>query len=52
MRRLGNVGKLVCRPYLILYLYRIAESHHRKRTVEILRFWHGAQEPRVCKDKG
>ena len=40
MRRRGNVRKLVCRPYLILY--RIAESQ-RKRTVEILRFWHGAR---------
>ena len=38
MRRRGNVRKLVCRPYLILY--RIAES---RRTVEILRFWHGAR---------
>ena len=40
MRRRGNVPKLVCRPYLILY--RIAESQC-KRTVEILRFWHGAR---------
>ena len=38
MRRRGNVRKLVCRSYLILY--RIAES---RRTVEILRFWHGAR---------
>jgi toxin ParE1/3/4 len=38
MRRRGNVRKLLCRPYLILY--RIAES---RRTVEILRFWHGAR---------
>ena len=38
MRRRGNVRKLICRPYLILY--RIAES---RRTVEILRFWHGAR---------
>ena len=38
MRRLGNVRKLVCRPYLILC--RIAES---RRTVEILRFWHGTR---------
>ena len=40
MRRRGNVRKLVCRPYLILY--RIVESQ-RKRTVEILRFSHGAR---------
>jgi plasmid stabilization system protein ParE len=39
MRQRGNVRKLVCRPYLIVY--RIAESQ-RKRTVEVLRFWHGA----------
>jgi len=38
MRRRGNVRKLVCRPYLILY--RIAES---RRAIEILRFWHGAR---------
>jgi toxin ParE1/3/4 len=38
MRRRGNVRKLVCRPYLILY--RIAKS---QRTVEILRFWHSAR---------
>jgi plasmid stabilization system protein ParE len=38
VQRRGNVRKLVCRPYLILY--RIAEFQ-RKRTVEILRFWHG-----------
>jgi toxin ParE1/3/4 len=43
MRRRGNVRKLVCRPYLILY--RVAES---RRTVEILRFWHGARRmPRL-----
>ena len=40
MRRRGNVRKLVCRSYLILY--RISE-YQRKRTVEILRFWHGAR---------
>jgi toxin ParE1/3/4 len=38
MHRRGNVRKLVCRPYLILY--RIGES---QRTVEILPFWHGAR---------
>ena len=38
MYRRGNVRKLVCRPYLILY--RIGES---QRTVEILRFWHGVR---------
>jgi plasmid stabilization system protein ParE len=43
MRRRRNVRKLVCRPYLIVY--RIAESQ-RKRTVEILRFWHGVRGTR------
>ena len=38
MRRRGNVRRLVYRSYLILY--RIIES---RRTVEILRFWHGAR---------
>src|ERR1700693_6028616 len=34
---------LVCRPYLIVY--RIAESQ-RRRTLEILRFWHGVRGTR------
>ena len=38
MRRRENVRKLVYRSYLIVY--RITES---RRTVEILRFWHGAR---------
>jgi toxin ParE1/3/4 len=42
MRRRGNVRKLVCRPYLILY--RIAKS---RRTVEILLSGTALEEPRV-----
>ena len=38
MRRRENVRKLVYRSYLIVY--RITES---RRTVQILRFWHGAR---------
>ena len=38
MRRPENVRKLVYQSYLIVY--RITES---RRTVEILRFWHGAR---------
>ena len=38
MRRRENVRKLVYRSYLIVY--RITEP---RRTVEILRFWHGAR---------
>ena len=35
-----EIKKLVLRPYLIFY--RIDES---ARRVEVLRFWHGAQNP-------
>ena len=42
-RRRANVRKLVIGQYLILY--RIVET---AKVVEILRFWHGAQEnPRL-----
>ncbi len=40
VRRRRGVKKLVHPPYLIFY--RIDEARH---CVEVLRFWHGAQNP-------
>ena len=33
-----GVRKLVSRPYIIFYRFRVAE-----KSVDILRYWHGAQ---------
>src|SRR2546423_894224 len=41
VRRRPGVRKLVRAPYLIFY--RVDES---RRCVDVLRFWHGAQNPR------
>jgi plasmid stabilization system protein ParE len=41
VRRRPGVRKLVLRAYLIFY--RVDDSAHR---IEVLRFWHGAQDPR------
>lgn len=44
VRRRSGVKKLVHPPYLIFY--RIDNAH---RCVDVLRFWHGAQNPRGLK---
>ena len=41
VRRRPGVRKLVLRPYLIFY--RVDDP---ARRVDVLRFWHGAQDPR------
>ena len=41
VRRRPGVRKLVLRPYLIFY--RVDDA---ARRVDVLRFWHGAQDPR------
>jgi plasmid stabilization system protein ParE len=41
VRRRPGVKKLVCVPYLIFY--RVDDV---RRSVDVLRFWHGAQNPR------
>jgi plasmid stabilization system protein ParE len=41
VRRRPGVRKVMLRPYLIFY--RIDEV---RQCVEVLRFWHGAQDPR------
>jgi toxin ParE1/3/4 len=41
VRRRPGVRKLLLRPYLIFYRVDAAA-----RRVEVLRFWHGAQDPR------
>ena len=41
VRRRPGVKKLVRAPYLILY--RVDDT---RRCVDVLRFWHGAQDPR------
>ena len=40
VRARPGVRKLLLRPYLIFY--RVDDA---ARTVEVLRFWHGAQDP-------
>jgi plasmid stabilization system protein ParE len=41
VRRRPGVKKLVCAPYLIIY-----RVENARRCVDVLRFWHGAQNPR------
>ena len=41
VRRRPGVRKLVLRPYLIFY-----RTDDSARRVDVLRFWHGAQDPR------
>ena len=41
VRRRPGVKKLVRTPYLIFY--RVDDT---RRCVDVLRFWHGAQDPR------
>ena len=40
VRQRPGVRKVVLRPYLIFY-----RVNDEKRRVEVLRFWHGAQDP-------
>jgi len=48
VRRRPGVKKLILAPYLIFY--RIDET---RRSVDVLRFWHGAQNPRSLQfDRG
>lgn len=44
VRRRPGVKQLLLRPYLIFY--RVKDEEHR---VEVLRFWHGAQDPSVLR---